>query len=77
MKRTSRIIELLRRHYPGRWTFEYPCYWRGERFDVAAYSESAATCEFDADSRFTTGYRRIDTGELVPELPSHRNVYYV
>lgn len=72
-----RIIDVLRKHYPGTWRYEHHRYrWCGPDFDVIAYSASAARYDGD-DSTFRSEYRRSDNDLLVPELLTYSRVYHV
>jgi hypothetical protein len=73
----KRIIDILRKHYPGDWKYDARTYsWVGP-FVVRVYSESAARCDAEIDSRFVSIYRREDTQHVVPELLGCGGVYYV
>lgn len=56
MARMRRIIDQLRKMYPGKWVYEYPCYWKSDTMTVTAYSVSAACYDGD-DSTFATEFR--------------------
>jgi hypothetical protein len=60
-----RIIDQLRRQYPGKWRFEPPCYWHYE----AGWYVQVHTCldahrEGDAET-YSKRYFRSDTGDEV------------
>jgi len=65
--RRPRSIDLLRKHYPGKWQYVGPNHWSGP-FDVRAYSISAGIGDITGDGSFMTVYCREDTHEQVPEL---------
>lgn len=69
--RKPRVIELLRKHYPGKWTFEYPCFWKSDRTEgvreVTAFSRYSPKWDGDDDS-FTTEYNDQD-GNLILICP--------
>ena len=77
VRQKKRVIDVLRKAYPGNWRYEFPSHWIGPEFEVQGYSESAARHEGEIDSRFQTVYRRTDTGEIVRELLLHGRVYNV
>lgn len=63
-KRMRRVINQLRKLYPGKWTYEYPCYWRSDTMTVTAYSVSAASYP-DDDSTFMTQYMDQDGNVII------------
>lgn len=67
MRKKQRVIDILRSHYPGQWKYVDPGRWEGP-FTVQAYSESAARCDAEIDTRFMTTYRNVETGEIIDEL---------
>lgn len=63
-KSRYRIIEQLRRTYPGNWWYDRGSYaqrWVGPDFTVTAYSQAT-----QFEDVFDTIYLRDDTGEHVP-----------
>lgn len=64
--RRGRVIDRLRRQYPGKWTYDVlDRAWTHESgWSVRAYAALASRYDGDDDT-FVTEYRRTDTGELV------------
>jgi len=65
--RAVRVITLLRRKFPGRWTYNarrFPRWQHEDGWGVEAYAELAPRYDGDDDT-FTTVYRRTDTREVV------------
>lgn len=59
-----RVIDLLRREYPGRWTYSFP-YWEHES-GWYVYRCAALAPRFDGDDdSFDSHLRRSDTGERI------------
>lgn len=67
-----RIINQLRKLYPGKWKHEYTpagtSRWIGPNFIVGAFSMHAPV--YDAEERFMTVYLRLDTQRPVGIEPS-------
>ena len=61
-----RVIDVLRKAYPGVWRFEWPSRWVGEQFEVQG--QSSVPDQFD---NWYVEYVKTDTQERVPELLAH------
>lgn len=64
---SRRVIDELRRMYPGRWTFQGPNHvWRHEDgWTVTAVSMTILGIDGPRDDVFRTEYRRDDTMEIL------------
>jgi hypothetical protein len=74
-KRRPRIIDILRKHYPGEWRYVAQNHWSGP-FDVRGYSVSAGMGDITGDGSFMTVYYREDTHRPVDELWPKIRFYY-
>lgn len=72
-RKCRRVIDQLRQMFPGKWTYAGQNLWEHEDGrSVSAFSFSAATNDFDVDSRFMTRYLFWDTQEEVVLDQSYR-----
>lgn len=73
-----RVIDSLRRMFPGAWTYDqlrHPRWEHEDGWGVECYSVLAPAYDGD-DSRCMTQYRRTDTGATVHGLPNAGRIYY-
>lgn len=59
-----RVIDQLRRLFPGRWTYDGLGIWQGP--DFAVHAEANLCSNYDGDDSWYVTYRREDTHERVP-----------
>ncbi len=63
-RRLPRVIDQLRKLFPGHWTYEGWGLWQGPAFAVVS---TANLCNnYDGDESWYVTYCRTDTGERVP-----------
>lgn len=61
-----RVIDMLRKKYPGKWTYQHG-WWKGEKFNV--YRTALLSPRYDGDDdSFVSQLRRNDTGEVIDPI---------
>lgn len=66
----KRIIDLLRKHVPGKWHYEWPSRWVHES-GVAVQAYSSCSISVSGFESYSSHFRRSDTGEVVYPLLGH------
>jgi hypothetical protein len=70
IKNRKRVIDMLRKHVPGKWRYEWPSRWVHES-GIVVQAFSSCTLSVTGSEEYHSTFRRSDTGRPVYPFFGH------